>query len=333
MHVPAGETHITKAQINETLPEFTSNVRDWVAERRKSFDVIAAHYWFSGVVAASLASEMPLPMVFSFHTMAATKLAARPSEDESQERLAAERDIARRADRIVAWTDEEAATVQRVHSIPPDRVVVSSPGVDCARFFPKPRLDARPAVGLSTRGFNVLYVGRLDMFKGMDLLLAAFARVASEEPAARLLVAGDGDDRQRVLFRDEAQRLGLSDSIQWLGLMPHAEMPALYRSADVMLAPSFHETFGLAALEAAASGVPVVAADVDGLRAIVADGVTGYLVRDRNADVYASRILDILGNDTLRRDMSKASRRSAESRSWKAVASDLQEIYAGVVRR
>ena len=110
-------------------------------------------------------------------------------------------------------------------------------------------------------------------------------------------------------------------------------MPALYRSADVMLAPSFHETFGLAALEAAASGVPVVAADVDGLRAIVADGVTGYLVRDRNADVYASRILAILGNDTLRRDMSKASRRSAESRSWKAVASDLQEIYAGVVRR
>ena len=56
-------------------------------------------------------------------------------------------------------------------------------------------------------------------------------------------------------------------------------------------------------------------------------------MRDRNADVYASRILDILGNDTLRRDMSNASRRSAESRSWKAVASDLQEIYAGVVRR
>ena len=331
VHIPAGETHITKDQISETLPEFTSMVRGWVAKHQKSFDLIAAHYWFSGVVADWLATELSLPIVFSYHTMAETKLAARSSEAETQERFAAEKEIAQRADRIVAWTFEESADIQRAHSVPPDRVVVSSPGVDCTRFTPKPTFSARESLGLPKASLNVLYVGRLDAFKGIDLLLDAFSRIAQREPLARLIVAGDGDDDQRSLFLTRTLGLGLSDSVIVLGVVPHEEMPALYASTDVMLAPSYHETFGLAALEAAASGVPVVAADVDGLRAIVVDGSTGYLVRDRDADEYARRTLDILRDDALRRDMSVASRRRAKMRSWKAVAKDLDEIYADAI--
>ena len=331
VHIPAGEIKITKDQVGETLLEFVTNVRKWIANRRTSFDAIAAHYWFSGVVGASLAKELALPLVFSYHTMAATKQQARTLENESTERLEAEREIAQHAERIVAWTAEESATVQRVHSVPADRVVVSSPGVDCTRFAPKSGRRARTALGLPFDGLNVLYVGRLDAFKGIDLLLAAFARIAEGEPSARLIVAGDGDDEQRSRLRFGSEALGVSGSIHWLGVVPHEEMPSLYASADVMLAPSYHETFGLAALEAAASGVPVVAADVDGLRAIVVDGLTGYLVRDRDADEYASRTLDLLRNDSLRLEMSENGRRRAELRSWDAVAKDLEEIYAGAI--
>lgn len=333
VHIAVGDPELTKGKIGETLPEFTVAVGERIAERRWSFDVIAAHYWFSGLVAASLADDFSVPLVFSYHTMAATKLAARAGEDESPERLTAESEIARRADRIVAWTVEESAAIQLAHSIPTGKIVVSSPGVDCVRFTPRAEEGADSAIGSQTRGPNVGYVGRLDAFKGIDLLLEAFAQISQRDHSARLLVAGDGDADQRASFCEQVRRLGLSDSVNWLGIVPYEEMPAFYASLDVMLAPSFHETFGIAALEAAASGVPVVAADVDGLRAIVEDGATGFLIRERDPDVYASRTLEILRNDSLRHRMSRASRAKAESRSWESVARDLQEIYMGVTRR
>ena len=333
VHIPAGEVCATKEQIGGTLPEFTDLARKWIAGRRRDFDILAAHYWFSGVVAASLATELSAPLVFSYHTMAATKLAARAEEQESQTRLIAEREVAHNADRIVAWTREEAATIRREHSVPAHRVDVSSPGVDCARFAPKVEGDAGRVLEAQARGTCIGYVGRLDAFKGIETVLSAFAAVAKRVPSARLLVAGDGDDEQRARFRLESGKLGIGNAVKWLGVVPYDEMPGFYGSIDVLLAPSFHETFGLAALEAAASGVPVVAADVDGLRAIVEDGETGYLVRGRNPDDYARLTLDILGNAELRRRMSESSRERALSRSWAAVARDLEAIYSSVIER
>ena len=333
VHIRAGEVCATKEQIGDTLPEFTDLARKWVAGHRRGFDVFAAHYWFSGVVAASLATELRVPLVFSYHTMAATKLAARAEEQESQARLTAERAIAHNADRIVAWTQEEAATIRREHSVPANRVVVSSPGVDCGRFAPKSVDDEGSVLESQARGANIGYVGRLDAFKGIETVLSAFAAVAKRVPSARLLVAGDGNDEQSAHFRREAGKLGIGNAVKWLGVVPYDEMPGFYRSIDVLLAPSFHETFGLAALEAAASGVPVVAADVDGLRAIVEDGATGYLVRGRIPDDYARLTLDILGDAELRRRMSEASRERALTRSWAAAARDLEAIYSSVTER
>ena len=333
VHIPAGEFSATKEQIGDTLPEFTDLARKWVAGHRRGFDVLAAHYWFSGVVAISLAAELSVPLVFSYHTMAATKLAARAEEQESRTRLTAEREIAQAADRIVAWTQEEVATIRREHSVPANRVVVSSPGVDCGRFAPKPVEDEGSVLESQARGANIGYVGRLDAFKGIETVLSAFAAVAKRVPSARLLVAGDGNDEQSAHFRREAGELGIGNAVKWLGVVPYDEMPGFYRSIDVLLAPSFHETFGLAALEAAASGVPVVAADVDGLRAIVEDGATGYLVRGRNPDDYARLTLDILGDAESRRRMSESGRERALSRSWAAVARDLEAIYSSVFER
>lgn len=333
VHIPAGEVCATKERIGDTLPEFTDLARNWIAVRRRDFDVLSAHYWFSGVVATSLAAELSVPLVFSYHTMAATKLAARADEQESQTRLTAEREVAHSADRIVAWTQEEAATIRREHSVPADRVVVSSPGVDCARFSPRSVGDAGRGAESQARDASIGYVGRLDAFKGIETVLSAFAAVAKRVPSARLLVAGDGNDEQRSRFRLAASVLGIENAVEWLGVVPYEKMPGFYRSIDVLLAPSFHETFGLAALEAAASGVPVVAADVDGLCAIVEDGATGYLVRGRNPEDYARLTLHILGDAALRRRMSEASRERALSRSWAAVARDLEAIYSSVIER
>lgn len=326
VHVPVGDVSIGKAAIAETLPEFTEVVLEWSSGRGMMFEVVAAHYWFSGLVGLSLAEAWGVPCAFSYHTMASTKLAARDDEIETDERLVAERQIADRSDRVVVWTVEESMRVRSTYNLPRSQVDVSAPGVDCARFAPVDRSGARLKLGFPDVK-TALFVGRLDGFKGVGLLLEAFLEVKSGLTDARLVVAGDGDARQRGEFTATVAKQRLEESVSWVGTVPQDEMPTLYSSADILLAPSFHETYGLAVLEAAACGLPAVAANVDGLRAIVVDGETGYLVNTREAGDYAKLVLRLLFDDDLRRKMSMASRRRSKMRSWETVAMELAMIY------
>lgn len=326
VHVPVGDVSLGKGEIAETLPKFTEVVLEWSSGRGMTFEVVAAHYWFSGLVGLSLAEVWGVSCAFSYHTMASTKLVARDNETETDERLVAERQIAHRSDRVVVWTAEESTRLRSTYGLPRSRMEISAPGVDCARFAPTDRSRARSKLVLPDVK-TALFVGRLDGFKGVGLLLEAFAEVKLSLPDARLVVAGDGDARQRGEFGATVSKLRLEESVSWLGTVSQDEMPALYSSADVLLAPSFHETYGLAALEAAACGLPAVAANVDGLRAIVIDGETGYLVNAREAGDYAKLAIRLFFDDGLRCQMSKASRRRAEMRSWESVAMDLARIY------
>lgn len=330
VHVPVGDVNLSKGEIAQTLPKFVEWVLNWSAKRGARHELVAAHYWFSGLVGISLAKAWDVPLAFSYHTMASTKIAARDGEAEPEERLAAEQQIATEADRIVVWTDEESARLVCTYRVPAARIKVSAPGVDCTRFAPIDRNEARSLMGLPDTP-TLLFVGRLDSFKGVDLLLDAFAKVVEVRPSARLLVAGDGDTQQRAEFGESVARLGLQDSVRRLGQVSHDLMPVLYSSADVMMAPSFHETYGLATLEAAACGVPAVVADVDGLRAIVMHGETGYLVKSRDPKGYARFAIEMLSDDDTRRRMGDACRNRAEKRSWRTVACELAETYREIV--
>ena len=330
VHVPAGDVGLGKDDIADVLPEFAAEVMRSSSNRRRGFDLIAAHYWFSGLVAMQLKAELGLPTVFSYHTRAATKRDAHSHSSEPDARVIAERHIAEGADKIIAWTPEESRTLREDYGLDEDRIEICAPGVDCEAFAPVPRHEAKRSLP-NPDAPTVLYVGRLDPFKGIDLMVEAFAEIRAVLPPARLVVAGDGDSCQREHFESLISRFGVGDSIDWLGLVEHSAMPRLYSAADVMVVPSFHETFGLAALEAAACGLPVVAAAVDGLRAIVRNSETGYLVSNRCASDYASAVLTILRDEALRSRMSARSRGRALERSWGTVARELADIYAEIV--
>ena len=330
VHVPVGNVNLDKGEIAQTLTRFVDGVLEWSDDRVSRFELVAAHYWFSGLVGMSLANAWGTPLAFSYHTMATTKIEARDDESESVERLSAERHIASASHRIVVWTHEEEKRLRSTYESQHQRIKVSAPGVDCTRFVPMDRSIARLSLRL-TEAPTALFVGRLDAFKGVTLLLDTFAKVTEVLPTACLVVAGDGDAQQRAEFSATVARLGLRESVRWLGTVSHDQMPALYSSADVLLVPSFHETYGLATLEAAACGLPAVAADVDGLRAIVAHGETGFLVKSRDANVYARFAIELLTDHSLRRRMSDECRTSAEKRSWKTVACELADTYRGMV--
>ena len=209
--------------------------------------------------------------------------------------------------------------------LPKEKLTIIPPGVDTNTFSPSQTSSS------SCDRRRILYVGRLDALKGVDLLVDVFAIVINRGLDAELQIVGGGtaDEFRRVLGR--ISKLRLADRAKLPGALPQSDLPTIYSNADCIVAPSFHETFGLAVLEAAACGTPAVAADVDGLRSIVVDNETGYLIRDRDPVLYADKIIQIVGNRDLRNTMSNAALKRAEMFSWDSTVNGLLDVYNRVV--
>ncbi len=324
VHLPVGEIGMSKTELAALLPKFATAVAEDAANRQRKFDLLASHYWLSGVVGCDLARKWSIPHVTSFHTLAAIKKRVWPDEDEPEIRFTEELRVAQEADTIITWTKGEAEFFVTEMGVATDKVAVVAPGVDIDLFRNAASVSDEP------QPKRVLYVGRLDALKGVDLLVEAFNCLIKRGVDAELQIVGGGsaEEFRRVLGR--ISELRLSDRVKMPGVLPRSALVDVYSAATCIVAPSFHETFGLAVLEAAACGTPAVAADVDGLRSIVVDGETGYLIRDRYPEEYADRIAELIESDDMRSRMSIAARARAESLSWDSTVSNLCDVYERV---
>lgn len=226
-----------------------------------------------------------------------------------------------RADEVTATGSRLAEATLR--HVPRGRSVTVIPyGVDLQRFRPSPR---PPRTELTIGS-----VGRLAPEKGLDYLLQAFARIAAEEPRARLLLAGDGPERPKL--QDLAIRLGIADKVVFPGEVAHEDVPAVLSGIDVFAMPSTWEGFGVAALEAEAMEVPVVASAVHGLPDAVEDGLTGVLVPPRDVPALTAALRRLLGDETLRRRMGRAAREFVARRySWTTNAAQMDALYRNLL--
>ncbi|WP_245977021.1 glycosyltransferase [Cryobacterium soli] len=293
------------------------------------WDVIHSHHWFSGMAMLPLARELGVPHVQSFHSIAADE--ATPLSDgerpESGGRMAGEAWLARESDLIVAISAAEADTVVQRLGGSMDRIVVVPPGVDGAMFHPL-GAAVTPVAGANARGYAVV-AGRLQPLKGLDLAIEALAAVpAGLRP--ELVIAGDASADYDG-YIDELTRLaarhGIARQVRFVGPCNRVKLAGLMRGARVVLVPSHSETFGLVALEAAASGVPVIAQGTGGLREAVIDGDTGLLVESRDPQDWADALTAVLSDAALARRLSLAARRRAEEFDWPRSAAHLLEVY------
>ncbi|HUP41708.1 MAG TPA: glycosyltransferase family 4 protein [Thermoanaerobaculia bacterium] len=210
----------------------------------------------------------------------------------------------RLADRVVAPSRATAAELREDYGVAEAAVIANGVAAPPPAPAPAPR---DPSAG----GPVVLYAGRLRTRTAVAVLLAAFARLRAEHPAAVLVVAGDGE--QRPALEAQARRLGIAAAVRFLGAQPRDAMPALYAAADLFCLPSLYEGFPLAILEAMAAGLPVVATAVAGVPEAVEHGVTGLLVPPEDAAALA-RALDELAADPERaRRLGEAGRRRVET--------------------
>lgn len=327
IHLPAGPPSLDKVGAYDLLPEFTRRVSEFAAESELEYDLVVSHYWLSGLVGIELGKLWGVPHSTSFHTMAAVKQRALPGELEHPERHDSEVKIAQTADQVVVWTENEKETLVNLYGACPERVSVVPPGVDSDRFSPTCQAGARAELGLNGEKV-LLYVGRLERLKGIDTLFKAVAELEHCD-GLRLYVAGGsrgstGMRRLLCLARD----LGIRHKVKFLGSIPQDRLRTYYNAADVCVLPSYYESFGFAALEAAACGKPVVASRVGGLTTVVNDGVTGFLVNWRCPGPFVERLDLLLNNESLRQEMGKSARLHAETLNWERTADRLLCAYS-----
>ncbi len=293
-------------------------------------DLIHAEHWYSGMAALPVARAQGVPMLQSYHSIAAAD--DTPLTDgeraEAPGRLDAERRLAHESDGVVTVSEAERETVVERLGGDPHRVHVVHPGVDTDLFHPNAGEDrgaARP---------EVIVAGRLHPLKGFDAAIAAIAALPPERrPALRLIGSPppDGDEYEAYLH-EQVEAAGMGDTVVFEGALTREALAARLRDAALVLIPSYSETYGLVALEAAASGVPVIARAIGGLVEAVADAETGLLV-DGDAAEWAAAIDRVLGDPALAARMRDAAREHALARNWRAGAVELERVYRDVLER
>ena len=330
VHVDAGDPSDEKAELSRHLPDFVLAVLDYTREHGLTYDVVHSHYWLSGLATTLLARRWGIPHVTTFHTLAEIKKRARAGEDEPEERSVGEERVIRTADAIVAFSRHESNAMVRFYDAGPDKIEVIPCGVDVDLFRPVDRREARQKLGIGEDGV-VLFVGRLEPLKGVDILLRAVAQLERADTTKTVIVGGDQADAEMARLRALCSDLGIAERVSFLGRMAQQELPLYYSAADVSVIPSYYESFGLVALESMACGTPVIASRVGGLPTIVKDGLNGYLVPWRCPEPFADGLDVLLGNAAIRQAMSDASRQTALSMSWATVVDSLLNTYPGSV--
>jgi len=330
IQVAAGPLDADKRAQRRYLEEFRRGVVAFQERNGLSYDLVHSHYWMSGWVGRTLADCWETPHVVMFHTLAEAKNRHHLGEREPKYRIAGERTVVAGADRIICAGEAEARMLTDLYRAQPSGISVIPCGVDVDHFRPIDQAEARAHVGLDADEPVILFVGRIEPLKGIDVLLQAASHL--EGPFRVLVVGGDEKDGRRLgdLLR-LARELGVEERVTFTDAATREDLPYYYNAADVCAVPSFYESFGLVALEAMACGVPVVATRVGGLKDTVRDGRTGYLVPWRCPEPFAERLDLLLTNGPLRRSLGREARVVAETYRWSHVAEQVESLYHDLV--
>jgi D-inositol-3-phosphate glycosyltransferase len=342
IHIPTGpEVPLDPDDVFPHLPEFTANVLAFAARENLRYDLIYSHYWLSGWAAHTLRAAWGVPVVQMFHTLGMMKdrIASHPALYPISQRVFGETDIMSWADKLIAATPAERAQMLWLYRARRDSIAVVSPGVDLNRFHPIP--NAHATIGLPRGKKMLLFVGRIEPLKGVDTIFRALATLKQNAPGlvenlVLSIIGGDPDATDNAeMERLKALRIemGLTDLVMFLGAKDQDTLNVYYAAAEALIMPSDYESFGMVALEAMASGTPVIASEVGGLAFLVKDGYNGYHIPVREPDVLADRIRAILENPATQRELGENAHHDALNYSWANIADKLLTVFEQLTRQ
>jgi D-inositol-3-phosphate glycosyltransferase len=261
-------------------------------------------------------------------------------EREPLARIQVEREVLVQSDALIAESKASKHHMVQDYGIVPQRIEVVPCGVDPTIFHPQDRRQARLALGLPEAVPLLLFVGRLQPLKGIDILLRSAHEVRQTYPHLQVLVVGGGVDADDDYELEERQRLqaltahlGLAQQVHFIQAQPQEVLTQYYAAADVLVMPSHYESFGMVVLEAMACGTPVVASRVGGMASTVVHGHTGFLAPVGDVHAFARAITELLATPSSWQAMSQASQRRAERYTWPRITDRTQRLYRRLVHQ
>ena len=335
IHLNAGDLAEEKHQMHNYIDLFTSNLINYIDEQNLQYDLIYSNYWMSGIVGELISEKLKIPHIITFHTMGLTKRAVNYLENESDFRIENELDLIKKSDAIVVPTHQEKENLILNYKSE-NNIYIVSPGVDLEKFKSKNKFESREKLGLSQTTKILLSVGRLEPIKGYDVLINALSFLnISDDFDVRLLIIGGDSKSQNELERLNSLKLkhGLSNQVNFLGAIDHDKLPIYLSAADVFVMPSAYETFGIAALEASACNLPVIAPQVGGLKSVVKHGQTGFLSVNKSPESLMHYLEILLKNKPLRELFGVNSRLHAMNYSWGKSSEDLISVFEDVLSK
>ncbi len=345
VHLEAGPYgSVTKDELPSQICALMSSYLRYELQRPAGYyDLIHSHYWISGQLGWLVSERYGLPLIHTMHTMAKVKnqSLAEGESPEPQTRAIGEEQVVAAASALIANTASEAASLVSLYDACPDNVFVVSPGVDLRTYKVNGGKKAsRDKLKINQDQFLLLFVGRIHPHKGPEVLIRSVAEMISHTPSLRSKLravvmggpSGNGSQEPERLA-GLAKFLGISDTVQFIPPVPRDELSDWYRAADLVCVPSYSESFGLVALEAQACGTPVVATAVGGLRAAVADGISGVLVDGHNPKAWSATIQRLLMEPQHRLLLSMGAVEHASHFGWDSTARGILDVYDAVLSR
>jgi len=231
--------------------------------------------------------------------------------------------IIKNADSVIALTNNMKMVMQTIYN---RDIAVIPNGINIENY--RDELDEHKR---ENSGKRILFVGRLDPVKGVQYLLKAMEIVCEVLPDAKLILVGDGEEREKLECLTNS--LGMRDRVQFVGRIPHEKIPDYLYQADIFVLPSLSEGLAIVILEAMACGLPIVATRVGGVPDIIEDGVNGYMVESGDFQEMAKKIIFILENQPVMHLISKNNRLKVQEYDWKNVINQIECIYFEIAKQ
>ena len=337
IHLRAGEDEqIHKLAVYAHLPDFVSNLESFRTHNNLRYDLIFSHYWLSALAGTYLRQRWHVPHITMFHTLGAVKNSIRerihpaPGDGEPKLRIRTERNLARTCHRVIAPTEKEKRALIRHYGASSQKISVVPCGVNLDHFRIIGKAQARHYLGFDNDRI-ILFVGRIDPLKGIDNLIKALPFLR-HIPKLRLVIIGGGEHSRREIEKLQklARDLEVQNSVDFLGLIKHEQLPYFYNAAEACVVPSYYESFGLVALESLACGTPVVATDVGNHESVIRQGDTGYVIQDNVPSRLADKIALLLSQPATATRSAQSIRATVRKFSWsniaKAIVKDCQLV-------
>ena len=333
IHLSAGSNgYVHKLALYYYLSDFFRALERFKNQEDLDYDLIHSHYWLSGRLGNRVQDRWNIPHIVMFHTLGTVKNSAGLAEREPDLRIATEKKLAQTSQRILAPTDREKENLLKYCNTTAQKIGVVPCGVNLDLFRPMDKTAARQRLGFDKDESIVLYVGRFDPIKGIDRLLEAIAHLKHLKRMRLVIIGGDGPATPEYQnLQQLCSKFGIQKSVHFVGRVEQDQLPPYYSAADVLIVPSYYESFGLVGLESLACGTPVVASRVGAMQDIIEESKTGYVVADFNPRGLANRIEKVISNPACSMLPAPAIRASILKYGWPNVAAAIFNEYETVL--